>query len=361
MKTGKTISILIGISFLGTALAFGFWPENRETASPAVTQAVVKVTRATSEITKRAVRFSGVTRAARHAVLSFAVPARMVKRPVEVGDLVSKGQILARLDVREFDNAVARARAVAAELEVRLGQAARDQRRLERLMKENAAAIKDSEQAAARTNALQAAHEAALARLEEARRVRSEATLRAPFSGMITAVSLESGEWAEPGRPVLELSGDGEIELEVEVPETVIGLLSKGQKVNVKLPFVGGKTIDGRVDHIARAALTPGRLFPVLVSLEPVPELTAGLTAELILTIQTRPELLVPINAIVNPGASRPSLFVVENDRVREVFVELGTFTGDRVAVNGDLAPGAQVVVSGHTILSDGKSVEVRS
>lgn len=361
MKTGQTISTLIGILFLGTALAFGFWPGREQTAKPANTRALVQVTTVTAEVTRREIRFSGITRAARNAVLSFVVPARMVKRPVEVGDRVTKGQMLARLDVREFDNAVARARAVAAELEVRLGQAARDQRRLERLIKENAAAIKDSEQAGARTNALRAAHQAALARLEEARRVRSEATLRAPFSGLITAVSLEPGEWAASGRPVVELSGDGELELEVEIPETVIGFLKLGEKVNVLLPFMGGKTIHGRVDHVARAALRSGRLFPILVSLEPAPELTAGLTAELVLSIQTPPRLLVPISAIVNPGASRPSLFVVENNRVREVFVELGPFCGDRVAVDGDLSAGARVVVTGHTILTDGKQVEVRS
>ena len=159
---------------------------------------------------------------------------------------------------------------------------------------------------------------------------------------------------------MVELSGDGDIELEVEVPETVIGLLKRDEKVDVLLPFLGGKKIHGRVNHVARAALRCGQLFPVLVAMEPVPELTAGLTAELVLTIETRPRLLVPIGAIVNPGASRPYLFVLENDRVRETVVELGTFSGDRVAVDGDLAPGAQVVVSGHTLLSDGKQVEVR-
>ena len=361
MKAGKTISTMIGLLFLGTALAFGFWPERRELDVSTDRQAVVQVTAIASEVTRREVRFSGVTRAARHAVLSFAVPARMVKRPVEVGDRVKQGQMVAQLDVLEFKNAAARARAEAAELKVRIEQAERDQRRLERLSKRRAAAIKDSEQAAARTDALRAAYDAALARLDEARRVESEATLRAPFSGMITAVAMEPGEWADPGRPVVELSGDGEIELEVEIPETVIGMLTRGQKVNVNLPFMGGRTVGGRVDHVARAALTSGRLFPVVVALEPVPELTAGLTAELVLTIQTRPKLMVPIAAIVNPGASRPTLFVVENNRAREVFVELGAFSGERVAVEGDLTPGARVVVSGHTLLSDGKAVEVRS
>jgi multidrug efflux pump subunit AcrA (membrane-fusion protein) len=111
---------------------------------------------------------------------------------------------------------------------------------------------------------------------------------------------------------------------------------------------------------VARAALSSGRLFPLVVTLNPLPGLTAGLTAELILTIRTEPKHLVPVEAILNPGTSRPSLFVMENDRVRKVFVAIGSFYGNRVAVSGNLAKGDRVVVSGHTTLSDGKRVEVQ-
>jgi RND family efflux transporter MFP subunit len=361
MKTGKIISTLIGLSFLGTALAFGFWPERRETAITESASTIVQVETVASEQTQRKVRFSGITRAKKHAVLSFSVPARIVERPVEVGNRVAKGQVIARLDVREFDNAVDRSRAVVAELRVRQAQAGRDRQRLKRLIKDGAAATKDFERATAAADALRAALQAAEARLREARRIRSEADLKAPFGGTITAVRLEPGEWAEPGRPVVELSGDSRFELEVDVPETVIGLLNEGERVEVLLPFVGRKKLRGRVDSLARAALSSGRLFPLVVALDPAKGLTAGLTAELILTIRTEPKLLVPVSAVVNPGTSQPSLFVVENDRAYKVAVELGSFNGDRVAVSGDLSAGDRVVVSGHTTLSDGKRVEVRS
>jgi multidrug efflux pump subunit AcrA (membrane-fusion protein) len=54
-------------------------------------------------------------------------------------------------------------------------------------------------------------------------------------------------------------------------------------------------------------------------------------------------------------------VFVVENGRVREVAVETGPFTGNRVTVSGRLKAGDRVVVSGNASLTDGKSVEVRS
>jgi RND family efflux transporter MFP subunit len=284
----------------------------------------------------------------------------MVERPVEVGDRVAGDDVIARLDVREFDNAVNSARAAVGELKARLAQARRDRQRFERLIKDGAAAVQDFEQASASEEALGASLQAARARLQEARRIRSEADLKAPFSGTITAVRLEPGEWAEPGRPVVELSGDSKFELEVDVPESVIGHVGEDDRVDVILPFVGGKKLKGRITAIAQAALSSGRLFPLVVALDPVPGLTAGLTAELTLTIRTQPKHLVPVGAILNPGTSRPSLFVVENGRARKVFVAIGSFYGDRVAVYGDLAKGDRVVVSGHTTLSDGKQVEVQ-
>ncbi|MGD8663007.1 MAG: biotin/lipoyl-binding protein, partial [Desulfobacterales bacterium] len=68
--------------------------------------------------------------------LSFSVPARMVERSVEVGDRVASGDVIARLDVREFDNAVNSAKAAMVELNVRLAQARRDRQRFQRLVKD---------------------------------------------------------------------------------------------------------------------------------------------------------------------------------------------------------------------------------
>ena len=361
MKITKIIRNLIGISFLGTALAFGFWPDSRKLESSAPQKTAVHVAKVSAESTSRQMRFSGITRSARHAVLSFTVPARMVMRTVEVGDHVNAGEVVAMLDVREFDIAVARSKAKLTELNVRLAQAERDWRRLDRLSSDGAAATKDKERAATAMEALRAALLAAESQLADAGRLRSEAELKAPFSGTITSVRLEPGEWAEPGRPVVSLAGNDAFELEVDIPETAIGRLSAGDEVIVVLPFQRGRQLRGQVASLASAALSSGHLFPLVVDLDPAEGLTAGLTAELILTLKAPPQLLVPVDAVINPGTSQPSLFVVENDRARHVAVELGAFSGDRVSVFGELSAGDQVIVSGHTSLSDGKPVEVRS
>lgn len=361
MKIGKFLSTLVGMSLLVSALAFGFLPDKPKPLPSKVPEAVVRVGSVESVSTRRQVRFSGIIRASREAVLSFAVSGRMVNRPAEIGDRVAGGDVLARLDVREFENAEAVAVAAEAEMRIRLTQARRDRDRMESLVRTRAAATQELERATSAADALEAGLLAAAARIREARRIRSEAELKAPFAGTVTAVHLEPGEWATPGQPVVALSGTGDLELEVEVPEGVIGRLREGDDVEAVLPLMGGRRVYGTVTSVTQAAPDRGRLFPVLVSLDTAQGLTAGLTAELILEVETRPRLLVPASAVVNPGSSRPTVFVVENGRVREVAVETGPFYGKRVTVSGGLRSGDRVVVSGNASLSDGKRVEVRS
>jgi RND family efflux transporter MFP subunit len=293
-------------------------------------------------------------------VLGFSLPARLSRRPVEVGDHLKKGALIAVLDVRQFDNAVASAQARKAELQAQHRQAERDRNRFAQLHKEKVVPVSEFERVSAAADRLEAALATAEAGLREARRARSEAELRAPFSGTITAVRLEPGEWAVPGRPVVEMSGDGNVEVEVDVPENVIGRLSAGQQVEVALPFAGNRRIAGRVDAVARAALSSGSLFPLVVSLDAAADVIPGMTAEVTLSVPTEPRLLVPVDAVVNPGASRPSVFVVSGDTAREVTVALGSFAGDNVVVFGELAGGDAVVVSGHTALADGQKVVLR-
>lgn len=357
----RHVHIIFGLAFLGAALTLWVWPETREASPIHHRTPVVRVDRVREITTHRTVRFSGVTRAVRRATLAFSVPGRLNKRPVEIGDHLVSGQVLAELDAREYRNAVNMARASVAELQVRAAQAERDRRRIQRLADAKAATTEELEQVSASADAVRASLSAANAQLDEARRVVDETTLYAPFSGTVTAVRLEPGEWAGPGRAVVELSGDGAIELKVEVPETRVARLSQGQPVAVELPLSRGKRISGTIKSVARAAGSAGRLFPVVALLEPAEGLSAGMAAELILEVETTGSLAVPVKSVLNPGSSKPYIFCLHDGRVRRVAVELGTLMGDRIIVRGELAGDDRVVVSGHTLLADGDVVEVKS
>ncbi len=360
MRLRMICSALLGVALVAGAMVLTFKPEPtilRVTEQkPAVLVHVKPVAVAT---VNRESRFTAVTQPHRQASLSFTIPGRIAARPVEVGDRVQVGQTLANLELREFDIAVAQAEAAIAELTVQSAQAERDHLRFSRLSSDKVVEARQAEQSKALLEQLRAALDGAGAQRAEALRRRDEALLRAPFSGVVTATRLEPWEWADPGRPVLELQDDLRVKLEVEVPENIINGLEPGQEVHAIMPFAGNARVNGRIAHLARAAGSSGRLFPVVVELQPVPELVPGMTAELILRVESRSALLVPLSAVINPGGTRPSLFILDNGRVREVFVGLDGFSADRIIVTGDISESDLVVVHGQTFLADGQSVEV--
>ena len=320
----------------------------------------------------RELRFSGTTRAARRARLAFSTGGRMVARPVEIGDRVRRGQLLAQLTDRELKNALASARASLAELAARRAQSERDHARARQLAAAKAATSEELERTAAAVDALEAAEAAAAARLQEAQRRVDETRLSAPFAGTVTDVHFEPGEYARAGTPVVTLSGDGEVEVEVEVPESVVPRIAVGDEVELRLPVLGRDRVAGRVKSVGRTAAGPGQLFPIVASLAADAagqDVGAGATAELVLRLTSDRALALPIEAVVNPGGRRPAVFRVAGTgagehRVEKVAVEVGTLlsgTGGpaKVIVRAELEAGDLVVTGGQRGLLDGETVEV--
>jgi len=357
MNSSKLLTPVIGIGFLGAALAIAAWPprEHEKTARPATP---VRVAEVVTVDDARTIRFSGTARAADRARLAFTVPGRLTRRSVDVGDVVACGEELASLDAREYRLAEATAASMRAELEVRLAQAERDRSRVEKLAEARAATTEEVEKVSAATEATAAALEAASLRLDEARRLVAESTLVAPFAGTVTAVRLQPGEWASPGMPVIELSGGGDLEVLVEVPEAVAIRVHSGQSVAVDLP-ASGKQTTGRVDKLSMAAIGAGSLFPLVVKLAAHPDLLPGSTVEVQLEVHQERALGLPLDAVLNPGSSTPSVFLVADGRAEQVFLDLGRLDGGLITVEGSLAAGDQVVVAGNTSLVDGDLVEV--
>jgi RND family efflux transporter MFP subunit len=361
MRIKHHISLLVGLLFMGAAVVLWAMPADKPKPTDTAGRLRVLLDTVQEEHTERSARFAGVTQAKDRAVLSFAVPARVLDRQIESGSKVTQGQILARLDDREFRNAVNLAQATFSELKTQLAQAKRDRARMERLAASDVVPVAQLERVTTQQSALESSLEAAAARLKESRRLLDEVVLRAPFSGTVTKVYIQPGEWAVPGQPAIELTGDGDIELLVQVPETMLDRVSAGQAVQVQLPFADNRLVPGRISAIAKAALTAGRLFPLKVELANEPGVVAGLTAQLIIDLSTQGVLTVPLAAVVNPGASQPYLFIYDGDRVSRRIVAIGGIIGNRIVVTGDLRVGDRVVISGQSQLTDGERVEAAS
>ena len=362
MKLRPNIVIALALAAVGSAY---FAVDSSTPAAGGATSGTkrVKVAKVEQASDPRELRFSGITRSAQRARLSFSLGARLASRGVEVGDVVKRGQVLARLDDLEVKNGLDSAKAALADMSARRAQLERDVERVEKLAAAKAATPEELEKTRAGLDSVRAGENAATARLREVERLLGETALRAPYAGTVTEVLAEPGEFVGPGKAILTLSGEGDTEVQVEVPEGLLAQLQPGAAVPVKLAMVGEKPVAGTIRSLGRSAAGPGQLFPVVVALDQAAGVPAGATAELFFRIGDSTALSVPVGAVVDPGGRRPAVFKIDNQNgsvVRKVQVELGSLLGERVTLRGGgLVAGDQVVVGGQRGLLDGDQVEV--
>ena len=304
-------------------------------------------------------RYYGVVRAAERAALSFTMGGRLIERRVDVGDRVEQGAVVARVDPQPLANAVAAHRASLAELEARLALRERERKRDVDLFAAGAIADAARDQSDSAVQTLKAAREATEVNLRESRRLLAEASLTAPFAGVVVEAQLEPGEYARPGVPVVTLSGSGRLEVDLEVPESVVLALPPGEAVTVDLPLAEEMGVEGRVRSVGTASAGTG-LFPVLIDLGAPETVRAGMTAEVAVPVKLPQALTVPVAAILDPSGRRPIVLVVRHGHAYRIPVKIGPIQDDRVIVNGQLGEGDLVVTGGHTFLLDGDPVEVK-
>ena len=211
---------------------------------------------------------------------------------------------------------------------------------------------------AARDTAL-AGRDAARARLAEAERQLKEASLIAPFDGTVLDVRLEAKEMARPGQPVVILSAEDSLEVEVRVPESIRAHLASDTPVEVTWPLADLPAVEGRIERFGRAASGPAGLFAVVVAIDDTEGVSPGFTAEVALPVRMPQALVVPVAAVADPGGDRPFVYRVLKDTAERVPVRVQALIDGGAVVQADLQSGDQVIVRGHASLLPGERIEV--
>lgn len=359
MNPRKPLGVL-ALAALAGALAFPLMKASDAAVAPTArpTAKRVVVATATPSEASRELRFSGVVRAKRDAKLSFTLPGRVSQRWVEVGDRVEAGDAIAALDRRGANNRIAAAKAGVRQAREQLAQGHRDRDRADQLAAEQAASRVDVESATHAVSLYAASEDAARIELDEAKRLHRDGTLRAPFAGTIQRVEAEAGEFVGAGQPVVTLSGDA-LEIEVQVPETVLADIATGDTATVALPLQGGRTLQGRISSIGHGGQGAGRLFPVVVLLPEDSDVVPGVTAELVLARAETSGVTVPVSSVVDGGNGETTVFVIEEGLAQRRTVEVAELVGARALVVDGLEPGEAVISGGHFGLVPGQDVQV--
>jgi RND family efflux transporter MFP subunit len=304
--------------------------------APKATEAPVGPTRdvTTAEVVRSGgageVAVPAAVQARKRAALSARMPASVVELPYQEGQWVKAGAVVVRLD----DGAL---RAAAAAAEAGLKAAQSDLERTKALLEKGAATPRELEQ-------MTAAASGAQARLTAAKDGLSYSALRAPFDGRVAARRANLGDVVNPGMPLIEIEGEGGLELRATVESEIAATLRPGSKLKA--------VVDGQPAPLAATvvAVAPSgdattHRFEVKADLPAASGLRAGLFARLLIPgVVADPRITVPATAIFERGGLT-GLFVVTDGRARLRWVAVGARDGDTVEIRAGVEPGERVVL----------------
>ena len=311
--------------------------------------------------------YSGSVEADTRTSISFRVSGTLLERPVDIGDQVNKGQLLAALDARDLKIRVREAEAQLTQARAALRNADSSYERTRELYENDNTSKSELDSARAAAESAKAQVRVAEQALSNSRLQLSYASVYAPDDCEVSDTFVKESENIGSGQAILALNCGGCANVRAAVPETAIGQISRGDTVTVKVDALPEQQFSGIVDEVAVAMDSNSSAFPVVVKLQSGCEaVRAGMAAEVNFSVAKN---LVE-NKIIIPGVSlgedRRGRFVyvierAEDDlwRVRRRAVEIEDEIRGGFRVTSGLTAGERVVTAGVRRISEGMLVKL--
>jgi RND family efflux transporter MFP subunit len=263
--------------------------------------------------------------------------------------LVQMNDVLLRAQLRQQQAAVQTAEANKARDDAALGRA-------QQLKEKGFLSQASLDTALANQRASAANVASAQASLSETRTRLSQATIRAPVSGLIISRSVTKGQIIAAGTELFRMVRDGRLELDAQVPETELALVRAGQSATISSEQVGQTS--GRVRIVTPEVNAQSRLGVARVALAAASGFRPGMFARTEIDVGAQPTITVPTASVLYRENKAGVFMLGTNNQVRFQPVTVLSRTTTRTSVNGVVA-GTRVVVDGAGFLGDGDRVTV--
>ncbi len=336
---------------------------SKEKSVDQIPAVAVTVSSANAEGNSPFLTASGKIEAINSATLSTRMMGFVNKVHVNVGQKVSKGQLLISINNSDLSAKKAQTTAGITEAQAAFNSAEKDYERFQNLFAKNSASQKELDDQ-------QANYEMAKARLEGARQMKNEVEsqfayvdLRAPFNGVVTNRFIDEGDMANPGMPLISVEGPGSFEVTASVPEREISKIVSGTEVQVLVKSLDIQ-LPGTVTEVSTSARNTGGRYLVKVVLD---KTDAAILSGMYATVQFPVEptenattLLVPTESIVYRGELTGIYTVSLSNTAILRWVRLGRTLGDKVEVLSGLSADEKYIVNADSKLFNGVSLTIK-
>ena len=285
---------------------------------------------------------------------------RITEVRANVGDMVKKGQVLARIDAESVETELAEIRAGVAEAEASQAEARANHERARQLTAKGFYSAQQNTQTQTAAETALARLNAAKARLQSAELKRSRATVAAPDDGIISARSATVGTLTQPGQELFRLIRGSRLEWRAEVTAAEVARLKPGQAATLTGP--NGDAVAGVVRAVAPTvdAQTLNALVYADLPAAAARVVSAGMFVRGEFRLGRSPALTLPQSAVLlREGFAY--VFRIEGDKVAQVKVATGRRSAERIEIveAGGIDAGARVVAGGVGFLADGDTVRI--
>ncbi len=353
--------------FLSMSILFTISACREEPPKPVERIRAIKTITVSEQASGKIRKFSGVVEAADSSSISFEVAGNVQEVRVDVGDKITKGQVLAKLDKRTYKLNVKAAEAEVGSAKVQLADKRNDLDRFQRINKQDPGAISqaslDQSQAAA-DSAIQYV-DLTKSRLKLAKRDLEKTVLRAPFDGVIANRFVDAFQEVARGQKLFDVYENTGMEVAVSIPEDAIADISMKKKGEIQFAVIADRTYLGVVTEISKVAGT-ANAFPIKLTVEDADHrIRPGMTARVTLLLAGSDEkaaYMVPVSALVQSGDStKGSVFVYDpkTSTVKRTPVEGKSVRDNSFVISDGVKSGDIIAVAGVSFLEDGQKVKL--
>lgn len=291
------------------------------------------------------------------------------RRILQPGDLVEKGQVLARVDKEAYVDKVEEAKGRAARAGAALANAEATWGRDSNLYATKSITAPEYDRAKKEYESAQADVASASAALDRAKLKLAECNLTSPRDGIVLARSIEVGSYVRPGSPAFQVGDISSVKVAFGVPAGERAAMGVGETLEFATAATGARRFEGVITSVAPSADQRTRVFEIQATVaNPDGVLLPGMIASVVTGGQQTPggaPLVVPLRAVFR-APDDPEGFaaaVVDGEgsgataSVRTI--SLGEVHGADVIVTSGLDAGDRLIVTGSTHVSDGSPVRV--